>query len=116
MDSLSTAFYKTRLESCVPLDQAAYVIDLQFFGDSILVSPVTQNATSVTEYFPKEYFYDFKFQVLRDHHQRVAFENTNFTQIRSAFVESPSFLSGFRCYDDGQFVQDRLWDSRGHRC
>ena len=60
MDSLSTAFYKTRLESCVPLDQAAYVIDLQFFGDSILVSPVTQNATSVTEYFPKEYFYDFK--------------------------------------------------------
>ncbi|KAG8875707.1 hypothetical protein FRB97_004788 [Tulasnella sp. 331] len=44
-----------------PQDTATYPIDLQFFyGDYILVSPVTQeNVTSVDIYLPKDTFYDF---------------------------------------------------------
>ena len=44
-----------------PKDPNTFAIDHQFFyGDSILVSPVTQeNAISVSIYLPKDRFYDF---------------------------------------------------------
>ena len=70
MDYLYTAFHQAHLDgtpvlnplwSKYPQDANTFPIDLQFFfGDSILVSPVTEeNATSVTAYFPKDIFYDF---------------------------------------------------------
>ena len=93
MDYLFTAFHKAHLDGTpvlhplwhlFPQDQATYGIDLQFFfGDSILVSPVTQeNSTSVTAYFPKENFYDFKtYETIVGQGQDVTFENIDFTQI-----------------------------------
>ena len=93
MDYLFTAFHKAHLDGTpvlhplwhlFPQDQATYGIDLQFFfGDSILISPVTQeNATSVTAYFPKEQFYDFKtYETIAGQGQDVTFDNVNLTQI-----------------------------------
>ncbi|GJE88081.1 glycoside hydrolase family 31 protein [Phanerochaete sordida] len=70
MDYLYTAFHKAHEDGTpvlnplwykYPQDPATFPIDLQFFfGDAILVSPVTEeNATSVTAYFPRDTFYDF---------------------------------------------------------
>jgi len=93
MDYLFTAFHKAHLDGTpvlhplwhiFPKDSATYGIDLQFFfGDSILVSPVTQeNVTSVTAYFPKENFYDFKtYDKIEGQGQNVTFDNIDFTQI-----------------------------------
>jgi len=93
MDYLFTAFHKAHLDGTpvlhplwhiFPKDSATYGIDLQFFfGDSILVSPVTQeNATSVTVYFPKETFYDFKtYDKVEGQGQNVTLENIDYTQI-----------------------------------
>ena len=93
MDYLFTAFHKAHLDGTpvlhplwhiFPKDPATYGIDLQFFfGDSILVSPVTQeNVTSVTAYLPKENFYDFKtYDKIEGQGQNVTFENVDYTQI-----------------------------------
>ncbi|KAI9462524.1 glycoside hydrolase family 31 protein [Russula earlei] len=70
LDYLYTAFHKASLDGSpvlnplwfkYPTDASTFDIDLQFFfGDSILVSPVTEeNATTVTIYLPKDRFYDF---------------------------------------------------------
>lgn len=70
LDYIYTAFHEANLQGTpvvnplwfkYPKDAATYPIDLQwFFGDSILVSPVTEeNSTSVSIYLPKDTFYDF---------------------------------------------------------
>jgi len=93
LDYLFTAFHKAHLDGTpvlhplwhiFPKDSATYGIDLQFlFGDSILVSPVTQeNATSVTVYLPKESFYDFQtYDKIEGQGQNVTLENIDYTQI-----------------------------------
>ncbi|KAF9646605.1 alpha-glucosidase [Thelephora ganbajun] len=93
LDYLFTAFHKAHLDGTpvlhplwhiFPKDPATYGIDLQFFfGDSILVSPVTQeNVTSVTAYLPKETFYDFKtYDKIEGQGQNVTWENIDYTQI-----------------------------------
>jgi alpha-glucosidase len=67
-----------------PTDTSAFGIDLQFFfGDSILVSPVTEeNATSVTIYLPKDRFYDFAtLAPVEGAGEPVTLTNVNFTTI-----------------------------------
>ncbi|KAF8713378.1 glycosyl hydrolase 31 family, partial [Rhizoctonia solani] len=67
-----------------PQDANTYAIDLQFFyGDSILVSPVTEeNSTSVDIYLPKDIFYDFlTYQPVQGNGTKVSLTNVNFTSI-----------------------------------
>ena len=67
-----------------PTDASTFGIDLQyFFGDSILVSPVTEeNATSVTIYLPKDKFYNFAtLTPVEGTGQHVTLTDVNFTTI-----------------------------------
>lgn len=67
-----------------PTDASTLGIDLQyFFGDSILVSPVTEeNATSVMIYLPKDKFYDFAtFTPVEGTGRHVTLTDVNFTTI-----------------------------------
>ena len=67
-----------------PKDPNTYGIDHQFFfGDSILVSPVTQDeATSVSIYLPKDTFYDFKtLAPVQGQGTYVSLDNVPFTEI-----------------------------------
>lgn len=67
-----------------PTDALTFGIDLQFlFGDSILVSPVTEeNATSVTIYLPKDKFYNFAtLMPVEGAGQHVTLTDINFTAI-----------------------------------
>lgn len=67
-----------------PTDSSTFGIDLQFFfGDSILVSPVTEeNVTTVTIYLPKDRFYDFAtLAPVEGTGENVTLTNVNFTTI-----------------------------------
>ncbi|KAG8742173.1 hypothetical protein FRC10_001929 [Ceratobasidium sp. 414] len=67
-----------------PQDKNTYPIDLQFFyGDSILVSPVTaENSTSVDIYLPKDVFYDFlTYEVVEGKGTTVPLTNVSYTSI-----------------------------------
>ncbi|KAG8756283.1 hypothetical protein FRC12_010619 [Ceratobasidium sp. 428] len=67
-----------------PQDKNTYPIDLQFFyGDSILVSPVTaENSTSVDIYLPKDIFYDFlTYKPVQGNGATVSLTNVSFTSI-----------------------------------
>jgi alpha-glucosidase len=67
-----------------PTDSSTFGIDLQFFfGDSILVSPVTEeNVTTVTIYLPKDKFYDFAtLAPVEGTGENVTLTNVNFTTI-----------------------------------
>jgi alpha-glucosidase len=93
IDYFYTAFHQAHLDGTpvlhplwhkYPQDPATFPVDLQFFfGDSILVSPVTEeNATSVTAYFPKDTFYDFlTLAPFEGSGANVTLSNINFTSI-----------------------------------
>ncbi|KAI0274382.1 alpha-glucosidase [Russula aff. rugulosa BPL654] len=93
LDYFYTAFHKASLDGSpvinplwfkYPTDTATFGIDLQFlFGDSILVSPVTEeNVTTVTIYLPKDNFYDFAtFAPVEGTGQNITLTNVNFTTI-----------------------------------
>jgi alpha-glucosidase len=93
LDYIYTAFHKASLDGSpvlsplwfkYPTDTSTFDIDLQyFFGDSILVSPVTEeNATSVTIYLPKDKFYDFAtLKPVDGTGQQVTLTDVNFTTI-----------------------------------
>lgn len=93
MDYLYTAFHKASVDGSpvlnplwfkYPTDASTFGIDLQFFfGDSILVSPVTEeNATSVTIYLPKDRFYDLAtLAPVEGTGRNVTLTNVNFTTI-----------------------------------
>ena len=67
-----------------PHDANTFNIDLQFFyGDSILVSPVTvENATSVDAYFPDDLFYNFNtLELVRGRGANVTLTGIDLTDI-----------------------------------
>ena len=93
MDYIYTAFHQANADGTpvlnplwynYPKDEATFPIDLQFFfGDSILVSPVTEeNSTSVTIYLPKDTFYDFNTMApVQGQGANVTLHNIGFTHI-----------------------------------
>jgi alpha-glucosidase len=67
-----------------PTDANTFPIDLQFFfGDSVLVSPVTEeNSTSVDFYLPRDIFYDFfTLKTVQGKGAMVHRKNVGFTEI-----------------------------------
>ncbi|KAI0403844.1 glycosyl hydrolases family 31-domain-containing protein [Xylaria palmicola] len=68
-----------------PRDPATFGVDLQwFYGDALLVSPVTgdDDATSVTFYLPDDVFYDFwTLRPVRGRGAAVTLNNVSFTDI-----------------------------------
>ncbi|OBZ75819.1 putative alpha/beta-glucosidase agdC [Grifola frondosa] len=93
LDYIYTAFHQAHLDGTpvlnplwykYPQDPATFPIDLQFFfGDSILVSPVTEeNATSVSIYLPNDVFYDFgTLAPVQGHGSNVVLDNVDFVSI-----------------------------------
>jgi alpha-glucosidase len=93
MDVLYTAFHQANTDGTpvvspmwyyYPKDTNTFPIDLQFFfGDSILVSPVTEeNSTSVTIYLPDDTFYDFDTMApVQGQGTNVTLDNISITQI-----------------------------------
>ena len=67
-----------------PTDAGSFGIDLQlFFGDAVLVSPVTdQDTTAVSIYLPDNLFYDFyNFAPVRGTGANIQLSNISFTSI-----------------------------------
>ncbi|KAF7791039.1 hypothetical protein EIP86_001999 [Pleurotus ostreatoroseus] len=93
MDYIYTAFHQAHLDGTpvlnamwykYPQDPSTFPIDLQFFfGDSILISPVTEeNSTSVSAYFPEDVFYDFlTLKPFLGQGKTVLINNVNFTSL-----------------------------------
>ncbi|KAG5654020.1 hypothetical protein H0H81_008330 [Sphagnurus paluster] len=93
IDYIYTAFHQANLDGTpvlhplwfkYPKDTTTFSIDLQFFyGDSLLVSPVTQDdSTSVTFYLPRDIFYDFAtLAPVKGTGAPVTLNNVSFTQI-----------------------------------
>lgn len=93
LDYFYTAFHQQHVDGTpvlnplwfkYPTDKKTWNIDLQFlFGDSILVSPVTQeNVTHVEAYFPDDIFYDFlTLDPTRGQGKNITFSNVNFSSI-----------------------------------
>ncbi|KAJ7700869.1 alpha-glucosidase [Mycena rosella] len=93
LDYIYTSFHQASVQGTpvvsplwfkYPQDKATYPIDLQwFYGDSILVSPVTEeNSTSVSIYLPKDTFYDFlTLAPVHGTGSQVLLKNVSFTEI-----------------------------------
>ncbi|KAF5349670.1 hypothetical protein D9756_008864 [Leucocoprinus leucothites] len=93
LDYLYTSFHQAHIDGTpvlsplwfkYPKDSNTFPIDLQFFyGDSVLVSPVTEeNTTSVDIYLPKDTFYDFMtLAPVEGTGSMVTLSNVNFTTI-----------------------------------
>ncbi|KAJ6630222.1 glycoside hydrolase family 31 protein [Mycena sp. CBHHK59/15] len=93
LDYIYTSFHQANLQGSpvvspmwfkYPKDAATYPIDLQwFYGDSILVSPVTEeNSTSVSIYLPKDTFFDFvTLAPVEGTGSQVLLNNISFTEI-----------------------------------
>jgi alpha-glucosidase len=93
LDYLYTAFHRSHMDGTpvlhpvwfkYPKDPNTYALDHQFFfGDSILVSPVTDDdATSVSIYLPRDTFYDFAtLAPVQSAGSTITLGNVNFTQI-----------------------------------
>lgn len=93
LDYLYTAFHQAHTDGTpvlhplwfkYPKDTNTFPIDLQFFfGDSVLVSPVTEeNSTSVDIYLPHDMFYDFTtLAPVEGTGSTVTLNNINFTTI-----------------------------------
>ncbi|KAK0210069.1 alpha-glucosidase [Desarmillaria ectypa] len=103
MDYIYTAFHTASLDGTpvlqplwfqYPADKATYPIDLQFFyGDSILVSPVTdEDSMSVNVYLPDDTFYNFtSLAPIKGTGQQVTLTDVGFTDI-PVFIKGGSIL------------------------
>ncbi|KIM49885.1 glycoside hydrolase family 31 protein [Hebeloma cylindrosporum] len=93
LDYFYTAFHQSHMDGTpvlhplwfkYPKDSNTYALEHQFFfGDSILVSPVTDDdATSVSIYLPRDTFYDFAtLAPIQGTASNINLGNVNFTQI-----------------------------------
>jgi alpha-glucosidase len=93
LDYLYTAFHRQTVTGepflqplfyLYPGDSNTFPVDLQFFfGDAILVSPVTDDeSTEVNAYFPDDIFYDwYTGSPFRGHGENVTLSNVNLTSI-----------------------------------
>ncbi|KAF8528914.1 glycoside hydrolase family 31 protein [Hysterangium stoloniferum] len=93
LDYLYTAFHQASVDGTpvlnplwflYPSDPHTWSIDLQFFfGNAILVSPVTEdNSTSVDIYLPKDTYYDFvSLAPVQGQGRNISLTNVNFTTI-----------------------------------
>jgi len=93
IDYIFTAFHNTHLTGSpllhalwykYPKDTNTYAIDLQFFyGDSILVNPVTEeDSTSVEFYLPKDTFYEWgNWTVVEGQGAKVTRDNVDWSEI-----------------------------------
>lgn len=103
LDYLYTAFYEQTqsgkpliqpLFFAYPSDSNTFAIEHQFlYGDSILVSPVTDdNSTSVTFYLPDDIFYDyFTYEPVRGQGAFTTRDNVDYTDI-TAHIRGGSIL------------------------
>lgn len=94
LDYYYTAFHKQTVDGTpsvqpmwfiYPGDSQAFSIDLQFFwGDAVLVSPVTQeNVTTVDIYLPDDIFYDYNnnFSIVRGNGSTITLSDIDYQTI-----------------------------------
>ncbi|KAK7014854.1 glycoside hydrolase family 31 protein [Favolaschia claudopus] len=102
LDYFYTAFHKASLQGTpvvsplwfkYPKDTATYALEHQWlFGDSVLVSPVAEEGTSVSIYLPRDIFYDFlTLAPIQGHGAFVQLNNVSYTEI-PVYIKGGSVL------------------------